>query len=203
MIEKIRRIITGETEDGRGVFTHVEEVEPLMLGRSRWYGVWGWDQPPTFPYHVTEPYVPRSAFPAPEGGGLRITVVEFPAGAGVADGADSADGVALDMSSVEVWQRLLAAQPHGHVLDAATGMHSTDSIDIGFVLSGELCVEQDDEEIALRPGDVYVQNGAKHAWRNRTSEPAMVAFLLMSFGGRTAPRKIPEGAAIVDVPEGE
>ena len=170
-----------------------------MLGASRWYGVWGWDEPPSFPYHSTDPYVPRSAFPSPEGRGLRINVVEFPPGAGVADGDE---GVALDLSSAEAWRRLVEAQPHGHILDARTGMHSTDSIDIGFVLSGELCVEQDEREVTLRPGDVYVQNGATHAWRNRSAEPCVAAFLLMSFGGRTAPRAISEGADRADVSGG-
>jgi mannose-6-phosphate isomerase-like protein (cupin superfamily) len=198
MIDKVRRVITGEAE-GHGVFTHIEEVLPLMLGGTRWYGVWGWDEPPSFPYHSTEPYVPRSAFPSPEGHGLRINVVEFPAGAGVAEGDN---GVGGDLSSAEAWKRLVEAQPHGHILDTKTGMHSTDSVDIGFVLSGELCVEQDDGEVVLRPGDVYVQNGATHAWRNRSSEPCLVAFLLMSFGGRTTPRGLPDGATLAELSGG-
>lgn len=198
MIETIRRVVTGETEDGRGVFTHVEEVVPLILGQSRWFGVWGWDEPPTFPYRSTEPYVARSAFPDPTGRGVRINVVEFPPGSGVAERTGSGS---LDMASAEEWQRLVQAQPHGHLLDPETGMHSTDSVDIGIVLSGEVWVEQDEGEVALRPGDVYVQNGATHAWRNRSEEPCMVVFILMSYGGRTAERRLPDGARRADLPE--
>jgi uncharacterized cupin superfamily protein len=59
-------------------------------------------------------------------------------------------------------------------------MHSTDSVDIGIVISGEICVVQDDREVALRPGDFYIQNGAPHAWRNRSDKPCTIAFVLMS-----------------------
>lgn len=181
----IRRVVTGEDEDGRSVFTHVEDVAPLMLGQTRWFGVWGWDEPPSFPHHSDEAYVPRSAFPAPDGRGLRINAIEFPPGAGVADATGSA---ALEVSTADAWKRLLEAQAHGHVIDLETGMHATDTVDIGIVISGEVCVEQDDGEVVLRPGDVYVQNGATHAWRNRSSEPCLTVFLLMSAGGRAAAR---------------
>ena len=52
-------------------------------------------------------------------------------------------------------------------------MHTTDTVDIDVVISGEVDLELDDgSEVHLRPGDCVIQNGTRHAWRNRTSEPA-------------------------------
>ncbi len=51
------------------------------------------------------------------------------------------------------------------------GFHTTDTIDFGYVISGEVWLELDDgKEVLLRPGDTYVQNGTRHAWRNKGSE---------------------------------
>lgn len=46
-------------------------------------------------------------------------------------------------------------------------MHRTQSLDYGIVLTGEIIMELDDGSTTLlKPGDVAVQRGTKHAWRN-------------------------------------
>jgi quercetin dioxygenase-like cupin family protein len=60
------------------------------------------------------------------------------------------------------------------------GMHTTDTIDYGIVLSGEIWLEVDDgEKTRLRQHDVVIQNGTRHAWRNKSSAPATAAFVLI------------------------
>jgi quercetin dioxygenase-like cupin family protein len=62
---------------------------------------------------------------------------------------------------------------------AESGMHTSDTIDYGIVLSGEVCLELDDgEEVHLKQGDCVVQNGTRHNWRNRGSEVCVIAFVL-------------------------
>jgi hypothetical protein len=62
----------------------------------------------------------------------------------------------------------------------APGMHKTNSIDYGVVLDGEICLELDDaQERQLQKHDVVVQNGNRHAWRNRSDKPATVLFVLI------------------------
>lgn len=170
-VSYIRRVVTGQTPDGGSVFTHVEEVEPLKAGHSAWYGVWGFDEIPELPFASAGPYVPASAFPGPNPGAVRVNVVTFAAGQGV---------VAREPGETsEEYKRLMAARPRGGHYDPETGMHSTDSVDIAFVLDGEIGLEQDDgEEVLLRRGDVLVQNGARHAWRNRSDAPCVVAFVV-------------------------
>ena len=58
-------------------------------------------------------------------------------------------------------------------------MHRTETIDYVIVLSGEVDMETDDSTIKLKAGDVLVQRGTNHAWINRGTEPARVAFILI------------------------
>jgi mannose-6-phosphate isomerase-like protein (cupin superfamily) len=60
------------------------------------------------------------------------------------------------------------------------GMHTTDTVDLDLIVTGELDLELDDgAEVHLRPGDCVVQNGTRHAWHNRTSEPCTMLSILV------------------------
>lgn len=61
----------------------------------------------------------------------------------------------------------------------APGMHRTQSIDYGIVLSGELYLILDNCERLLEPGDVVIQRGTDHAWENRSNVEASMAFILI------------------------
>jgi quercetin dioxygenase-like cupin family protein len=58
-------------------------------------------------------------------------------------------------------------------------MHRTQSVDYAIVLSGELYLVLDDEDVRLTAGDVVVQRGTNHAWSNRSTERASIAFILI------------------------
>ena len=67
------------------------------------------------------------------------------------------------------------------------GMHTTDTIDFGFVVSGEVVLELDDgAETVLRAGDTYIQNGTRHRWINRADVPARVCVVLSWSGQPSA-----------------
>ncbi len=60
------------------------------------------------------------------------------------------------------------------------GMHTTDTVDYGIVIEGEISLELDDNKIVtLSRGDVVVQNGTRHAWRNSGTKPATLIFVLI------------------------
>jgi hypothetical protein len=60
------------------------------------------------------------------------------------------------------------------------GMHTTPTIDYGFVLNVEIWLELDDgKTVHLKEHDVVVQNGARHAWRNKSDKPVTMAFVLI------------------------
>jgi mannose-6-phosphate isomerase-like protein (cupin superfamily) len=60
-------------------------------------------------------------------------------------------------------------------------MHRTDSLDYAIVLSGEIWMMLDEEEddLLLKAGDVLIQRGNNHAWSNRGTEPCVIAFVLV------------------------
>jgi hypothetical protein len=61
-------------------------------------------------------------------------------------------------------------------------MHTTATIDYVVLLSGEVTLLLDEDEIALRPFDVVVQRGTNHYWINRRSEPALLMGVLLDAG---------------------
>ena len=60
-------------------------------------------------------------------------------------------------------------------------MHRTNSVDYGIVLSGEVELELDSGEVKrLGPGDIIVQRGTMHLWRNPSqTETCRIAFILI------------------------
>jgi quercetin dioxygenase-like cupin family protein len=59
-------------------------------------------------------------------------------------------------------------------------MHRSDTIDILFVISGELELILEDGSTVLKPGDCVVQRGTNHAWRVVGEQPCTFAGVLIS-----------------------
>ena len=58
--------------------------------------------------------------------------------------------------------------------------HRTETVDYAILLSGEIDLELDgDEVVHLKPGDVVVQRGTMHTWINKGTVPAVFAFILI------------------------
>jgi quercetin dioxygenase-like cupin family protein len=75
-------------------------------------------------------------------------------------------------------------------------MHRSSSIDYGIVLSGEVELELDDGAVTLaRAGDIIVQRGTIHLWRNPSAtESCRIVFVLIE----AAPAVI-DGVPLPDV----
>jgi quercetin dioxygenase-like cupin family protein len=58
-------------------------------------------------------------------------------------------------------------------------MHRTETIDYVLVLEGEIDMDMDDSTVKLKAGDIMVQRGTNHAWANRGTARARVAFVLI------------------------
>lgn len=59
-------------------------------------------------------------------------------------------------------------------------MHRTETVDYIVVLDGEIDMELDDGEwVTIRRGDVMIQRGTYHAWRNSSDKPCRMAFVLI------------------------
>ncbi|MBO2453745.1 cupin domain-containing protein [Actinomadura barringtoniae] len=165
---KIRRVVTGHDSEGKARLVDDGAVEPIT---SEWmpgyaaYRVWGRDERATFPDDGS----PRGAeayYPPRDGSRFMVNLIP-PGEPVVSPELDTAAALA------EVERKMPGAMA-AMELDSP-GMHTTDSLDYVVVVSGEVTLEVDDgEQTVLRAGDVVVQNGTRHAWRNNGTEACVI-----------------------------
>jgi quercetin dioxygenase-like cupin family protein len=89
------------------------------------------------------------------------------------DGRARDAGLTLNQGSVI---RIVDMLPGG-----ASPMHRSNSIDYGIILSGQVELEVDNgAKTLLDPGDIVVQRGTIHLWRNpSTTQTCRIAFILI------------------------
>ena len=89
-----------------------------------------------------------------------------------------ADDVDMERALKEAEEKLPGAL--AHLEPDSPGMHTTDTIDFEYIISGEVWLELDDGvEVRLRSGDTVVQNGTRHAWHNKGAEPCRMITVLV------------------------
>lgn len=169
---RVRRVVTGHDNVGKAVFASDELVDPVtvaLIPGGAFHLLWGADEPPTFPDDGAP--TPQPTY-FPPLGGYRFGMFTVPP---ASDSAPAELDLEAALAEVEAKLPGLVA----HMEPDNPGMHTTDTIDFEVVLSGEVVLELDDGvEKVLRPGDTVVQNGTRHRWVNRGSEPAVVAVIL-------------------------
>jgi len=124
---------------------------------------------------------PDSVVPGP--GGTSLHFVTLPPSSVFAD--PSFDGEAARR---EALIRLRGLADHFEKEDPA--MHKTNTVDYAIVFDGEIWLQLDDAKtVHLKHGDVVVQNGTRHAWRNQGTKPVTMLFFL---NGATQTERIGE-----------
>ncbi len=181
---KVRRVVTGHDSTGKSVFVSDTEVEPVtaaLLPGSEFHKLWGGDRAPQFPDDGAPPAQPTYFPPV---GGFRFGMFSLPPQSR-AVGPQPADTAA---AARELEQKLPGLA--GYMEPDAPGMHTTDTIDFEVVLDGEVWLELDGgKEVHLRAGDTVVQNGTRHAWHNKGTQPARLAVFIVGAHHRKFPRK--------------
>ncbi len=113
---------------------------------------------------------PDSVVPGP--GGTSLHFVTFPPDSVFADPSFDAHA-----AQKEALVRLRGLADHFEKEDP--GMHKTNTVDYAIAYDGEIWMELDDgETLHLKRGDVVVQNGTRHAWRNKGTKPVTMLFFL-------------------------
>ena len=173
---KIRRVITGNDSKGKSVFVaagdassqHDYEHIPGMSSVQLWSTL----SNPVIPTEFSDPVATiQSIVPGP--GGTQFMIVVFPPDAVMMSDSFNPAAAAEEMlkATPGFAERFERDSP---------GMHTTETIDYGIVLDGEIWLELDDGQVQhLRRHDVIVQNGTRHAWRNRSNAVAQMAFVLI------------------------
>jgi quercetin dioxygenase-like cupin family protein len=116
-------------------------------------------------------------FPGP--GGTLFRLISYPPKR--PEGYKPPPGVTFESALQELTDKVPGMGTHFD--RSAPGFHTTDTIDYGVVVRGEMTLELDDgQKVHLRQGDCIVQNGTRHRWRNPGTEPCLMAFV--SVGGK-------------------
>ena len=177
-IAKLRRVVTGRNRAGKAVVVH-DGVSPRVVTTETLPGltlveVWATDKTPELPVAPIDLTTTMKSF-VPGPGGTRFRVVQFP-------------GASTRAFDQEAFRREYLAKAPGLAESMElqdSGMHTTDSVDYGVVISGEITLELDvGATVNLKQGDCVVQNGTRHAWRNSSKTPCIMAFVLV---GATLP----------------
>jgi hypothetical protein len=134
--------------------------------------VWATPSQPAVPYDGVDPTPAVTTF-VPEPGGTRFIVLTLPPDSVYAD--PSFDGASAGAEALQhspgIAEMFEVDNP---------GMHTTPTVDYDIVLDGEIWLElSDGREVKLNTGDVVVQHGVRHAWRNKSDRPATIAAILI------------------------
>lgn len=171
----VRRVVTGQkngksvvVSDGPVANTHDFSAVPGFQTTLVWAG----PAVPRVPYDGRDPALSTaSMLPSPHG--TRVILVQFPP-----DSVMQRPDFEPEAAARE-YQEFLPGLAESFDPDGS-GMHTTATVDYDVIVSGELWLELDDGEIChLRAGDIVIQNGTRHAWRNRSEEPAVMLAVLV------------------------
>lgn len=173
---EIHCIITGQNEAGRSAVIRAETVKPVtlaLLPGYEFHRLWGSDAAPELPSNGTAPPHP-GYFPMKHG--FRFGFFTIPP-----DTVTNLDQIDTASAFAEIAQKLPGMM---EVLEPDhPGMHTTDTVDFDVVVFGEVYLELDDgAEVLLKAGDCVVQNGTRHAWRNKSAHPCLIAVTLVGAG---------------------
>ncbi len=173
----VRRVVTGHDaggkatvlSDGPAPFVHINPRNAADSSTDIWRTG---DMPATIVAEHEEPTLgPRRQMPTKNGTVIRIN--RF---------APETDAV----RNMSVEQARAAFTALGNEPASTFGrgghhplMHRTETIDYAVILSGEITMILDDQDVHLKAGDTVVQCGTNHAWSNRSSDICEVLFVLI------------------------
>lgn len=172
---KVRRVVAG-THKGKSVFLadglapHIYEYEQIPGFATSL--IWQTAPSPSLPETFDDPVRATSSL-LPQPGETKCLAVSFPP-----DSIFQSSDFNPEEAHVEQQRRLLGLY---ECFDPERpGMHASPTVDYGIVVKGPLILELDDGQIReLASGDIVVQQGNIHAWRNPGTEPALVTFVLI------------------------
>ena len=160
----MRRVITGVDADGRSRIESVDAPTPTVEFGPGFAvtDLWRVDAPPAA---VGDGDAPEAYAFEPTEGAIFRTVVIPPD-----------EVVRASIAAGERWGRNSPYRRTGEDY----GLHATRTQDWVVVLSGQVGLRMPDgEEVPLAPGDVVIQRGAEHAWRNHGTEPVVLAVAML------------------------
>lgn len=178
---QVRRIVTGHAADGKSIFVS-DAPTPRSTAFKHVPGfvttlVWETRPGASVPASKGDPSLEAPSW-VPNPGGTNLMFITFPPDSVMM--SPDFDPAAAGGEYVQVLPGLAEKFERDH-----PGMHTTDTVDYGVLIDGELHLELDDGQTRkLATRDVVIQNGTRHAWRNKSERPATMLFVLIGAARR-------------------
>lgn len=176
-----RRALTGRDESGKSVFASFE-ITPQVVAFDTipglvFHEMYATEGIPKITGHEPDPMLTKNgSYPGP--GGSLFRLAEFPPKRSEEMAADQQFQSSIEDVLEEMEHKMPGSRKY-HEIDNP-GMHTTDTLDYGVVIRGEMLLELDDGKMVhLRQGDCVVQNGTRHRWINPIEEPCLMAFVMI------------------------
>ena len=182
-VRAVRRVVTGLDAKGRATVISDAPCPHVRTSPSRagvaYTNLWQTDRTPAPIHGAPDPVTAAMKLePPPDGCNFRFVEFEPESEQLRHSDANAARAAFAAMGGAEHALTQEANAPH-------PWMHRTRSVDFGIVISGEIHLILDDQEVLLRAGDVCIQRGTNHAWANRSKDNCLMAFVLID--GDTRP----------------
>jgi hypothetical protein len=178
---QVRRVVTGVDSHGKSVVVSdgASPRERVMQHTPGFVSapLWRLESAPDLNDSADKDWIADGGSMVLPQGGSSFWVITFPPDSVMMspDWNPAIAGPEMAEGSPGIAERMEADNP---------GMHRTPTVDYVTVVSGTVTLELDDgATLDLKPGDTVVQQGARHGWRNRTSEAATISVVLL--GART------------------
>jgi len=172
----VRRVVTGHDSSGRAIVlqdgTPRHIIRPAAQPGLAFHELWNTDACPSR-LGFTEPDpTDRHRDTAPPRNGTIIRIVDIP--------PEGADGPDCDKAQVKAgFDAVGLGENAAHTIAGRHPlMHRMESVDYGYVISGQITLLLDEEEVDLSSGVVIIQRGTIHAWANRSDNVCRMLFVL-------------------------
>lgn len=168
-----RRVATGHDSNKKAIFLFDGQPERVVTTETlpglELIELWATEETPKVPVLGLDPTLAMKSF-VPGPGGSRFRIFRLP-------------GLSERPFDAQAFQREFASKAPGlanAMEEDGSGMHTTDTVDYAVILSGAVTLELDDgRKVRLKTGDCIIQNGTRHAWRNVSREPCVIAVVMV------------------------
>lgn len=159
---KIRRLVTGYSEEGKSVIISDTLINSISLGGGKSFlQLWASDSTPV---HQGKPQMEEQMNWFPEAGGSRFFLWVVP---------PKTNSTNPQLSTAEIDQLLPGFTKHFEPENP--GMHTTRTVDCTYLISGSIVLElENHQKVQLNAGDSIIQNGTRHRWLNHGNIPAVL-----------------------------
>lgn len=170
--EAMRRIITGDDEQGKSVV--IIDGGPSSTGDPDLGGLFEiWEDAASGlldPRDIADLGATRAVL-GPRKGNVQVRWFVI---------TPTPEGVPKAQLDEAVRKRFAEFDGEHHIIDQTrhSAMHKTQSLDIICLLKGDVSLILDGDETRLKPGQVVIQRGTNHAWQAHGGPALMLAVLI-------------------------